>query len=409
MTLELPESTRDIVEGLRKFIRAEVVPRQDDNQNLFGNPRLLYDETGRYSQAVLALRKEVRLASAMAGYYTALVPEALGGGGEGAVTLYALWEDIHHTFGPKYWLAHDTVAHWVSGPSGNLSHWSEPLQKEALSAVMSGEKTLCFGMSEPDAGSDIWRMQTRAIRTEHGWRINGTKQWTSNGPYADYALIFAVTDLELLQSRRGGISAFLVPTTAPGFTVDSVIRMWGHSGGNEAIIGLVDVDVLEYQLVGELDAGLEVGLFGISEGRLYNAGKGVGLARWALEQALEYSKMRTTFGKHLFDHQSISFTLAEAAMEVLPAHLLGLHAAAMIDDGKPALMETAMAKAFTVEMSARTIERSIQVIGGMGFTNEMYLTQAWQEERIVHVADGSAQMQRRMIAGRLGSGDVSRL
>jgi acyl-CoA dehydrogenase len=150
-------------------------------------------------------------------------------------------------------------------------------------------------------------------------------------------------------------------------------------------------------------------LAGIGQGRLYNAAKAVGLARWGLERALNYAKDRVTFGKRLIDHQAVAFQLAEAAMEILPAHLLGLHAAEQLEQGRPALMETAMAKATSVEMSARVLEKAIQVLGGIGFTNELGLTQAWQEERIVHVADGSAEMQRRIIAGRLAAGDVDHL
>jgi acyl-CoA dehydrogenase len=409
MSLQLPESTLEILEGLRAFVAAEVVPRHEGHAELFGNPHRLFDESGRYCQQALDLRREVRAASAAAGYYTLFAPESLGGGGQGPVTMFAVWQDLYQRNGMQYWLAYDSVAHWVSGPSATLDVLAEPTRAEILGHIMSGERTLCFAMSEPDAGSDVWRMRTLAERTGAGWRINGTKQWITNGPYADYAMVFAVTDPDAVKTRKSGISAFLVPTRANGFRVDSVIRMFGHPGGNEAILSLTDVEVTNDQLVGELHRGLAVGLAGIGQGRLYNAGKGVGLARWALERALSYAKDRVTFGKRLIDHQAVAFQLAEAAMEILPAHLLGLHAAEQLEKGGPALLETAMAKATSVEMSARVLEKAIQVLGGIGFTNELYLTQAWQEMRVVHVADGSAQMQRRIIAGRLESGDIDRL
>jgi acyl-CoA dehydrogenase len=405
--LELPETTSEILAGLRSFVEHEVIPRHDNNEELFSQPHLMYDATGRYCDEILSLRREVRVASAAAGYYTLLTPEALGGGGEGALTMFAAWQDLYHHYGMKYWLAYDVVAHWVSGPSSTLSLWSEAYRKRILPGVLSGEKTLCFAMSEPDAGTDVWMMSTRAERTESGWRITGTKQWTSNGPYADFALVFAVTDIAAAKSRKGGISAFLVPSDSPGYQVDSVIRVFGHAGGNEAIISLTNVEVGDDQLVGELGRGLEIGLLGIGQGRLYNAAKGVGLARWGLEQAVEHAKLRVTFGKPLIEHQSIAFLLAEAAMEILPAHLLGLHAAGEIDAGRDARMVSAMAKANSVEMSARVLERVVQTLGGIGFTNEMHITHAWQEMRIVHVADGSAQMQRRIIAGRLAAGDFN--
>jgi acyl-CoA dehydrogenase len=409
MSLRLPGPALEIVEGLRAFVAAEVMPRHERHAELFADPHRLYDESGRYCRQVRDLRAEVRTASAAAGYYTLFAPESLGGGGQGPVTMYAVWQDLFHRNGMQYWLAYDSVAHWVSGPSVTLGLMTEQTRAEILDGIMSGERTLCFAMSEPDAGSDVWRMRTHAERTDTGWRINGTKQWITNGPYADYALVFAVTDHDAAKTRKSGISAFLVPTRADGFRMDSVIKMFGHPGGNEAILSLTDVDVADDQLVGELHRGLAVGLAGIGQGRLYNAAKAVGLARWGLERALNYAKDRVTFGKRLIDHQAVAFHLAEAAMEILPAHLLGLHAAEQLEQGRPALMETAMAKATSVEMSARVLEKAIQVLGGIGFTNELGLTQAWQEERIVHVADGSAEMQRRIIAGRLAAGEVDHL
>ena len=407
--LDLPADVKDIVEGLQQFVRAEVFPRHEAHQELLDSPHLTFDSSGRHSKEVRALRHEIRTASARAGYYSLCVPEAIGGGGAGPLTAYAIWEALHRQCGMKHWLAHDAVSHWATGPSRNLCDLSSSLKDQVLDEVMAGEKTLCFGMSEPDAGTDIWRMRTRAEAAKDGWRINGTKQWITNGPYADYAVIFAVTEVEAVKARKGGISAFLVPTDAPGFSVDSVIRLFGQAGGNEAILSLTDVHVGRAQLLGELHHGLEVGLSGIAQGRLYNAAKAVGLARWALEQALSYTQERVTFGKKLFDHQAISFSLAEAAMLVLPAHLLGLHAARLLEAGESGLMETAMAKAVSVEMSAKVIETSIQAMGGIGLTNELGLTQAWQDERVVHIADGSSQMQRKIIAGRLAAGDVAKL
>lgn len=407
--LDLPQEARDIVDGLQQFVRAEVLPRHEAHAETLENPHLTFDRTGRHSAEVRKLRREIRTASARAGYYSICVPEDLGGGGEGALTSYAIWEALHRQCGMKYWLAYDTVSHWASGPSGLLRALTPALTHKILEDVVAGQKSLCFGMSEPDAGTDIWRMRTRAEETADGWRINGTKQWITNGPYADYAIIFAVTNPEAVKSHTGGISAFLIPTDTPGYRVDSVIRLFGHAGGNEAILSLTDVQVSQEQLLGERDRGLQLGLSGIAQGRLYNAAKAVGLARWALEQALPYSQDRVTFGKKLFQHQAISFALAEAAMSVLPAHLLGLHAARLLDAGKPALMETAMAKAVSVEMSAKVLETSIQTMGGIGLTNELGLTQAWQDERVVHIADGSSQMQRKIIAGRLAAGDIANL
>jgi acyl-CoA dehydrogenase len=279
------------------------------------------------------------------------------------------------------------------------------IRREIFPQLMSGEKTMCFAMSEPDAGSDLWQMRTTARRRGDRWVINGLKQWMTNGPYADFALVFAVTDSEQLARRRGGISAFLLDASAPGYRVDSVIKMYGHVGSNEAILSFTDVEVSSDWLMGTLDEGLGFGLSGTTVGRLYNAGRSVGLSRWALELALDYTASRRAFGSPVIDYQGVSFPLATCAMEVHAAHLMGLNAARVIDAGQPGTLEAAMAKTYSTEMAGRVIDQAVQALGGMGLTNEVHLTQAWQELRAVRIADGSAELLRRLIVGRLRKGE----
>ena len=242
------------------------------------------------------------------------------------------------------------------------------------------------------------------MRSDH-WVINGVKQWMTNGPYADYALVFAVTDPAQLARRTGGISAFLVDAAAPGYRVDSVIKLFGNVGSNEAILSFTDVEVDNEALMGTLHEGLVFGLSGTTVGRLYNAAKSVGLSRWALEQALDYAMSRRTFGSAILDYQGVSFPLATCAMEVHAAHLMGVNAARVIDAGLPGTLEVAMAKAYSTEMAGRAIDQAVQALGGMGLTNELHLTQAWQELRAVRIADGSAEILRRLIVGRLRKGE----
>jgi len=406
MEPDLPEETREILRGLRAFAHSEVLPRHEKAAAVLDDPQRRYDATGRECEEVIALRREIRTASARAGYYQMFVPEDLDGGGQGPVAMYAAWEDLHHLCGGRHWLGYDSIAHWVTGPSHILSGVSDAVRATILPELLSGEKTSCFAMSEPDAGSDIWRMSTRAVRRDGEWRITGVKQWITNGAGADYALVFAVTDPALATERRGGITAFLLPTISPGFHVDSVLRLYGHPGGREAIISLEDVAVPDSHVVGPMGEGLGVGLSGISLGRLFNAAKSVGLARWALELAVTYAKDRVTFDRPLIENQAISFSLAESATEILAAHLLGLHCATLLERGDRAVKEASMAKAYSTEMAFKVIDRMMQVHGGMGLTNEMGLTEAWHEVRTVCIADGSAEMMRRLIAHRLARGDL---
>jgi acyl-CoA dehydrogenase len=402
----LPEQTTEILDGLRSFLRSRVFAVHDAHADLLDDPRRRYDERGAHVPAVEELRRQVRTAAAEAGYYTMVVPESVGGSGEGAVTTYAAWELIYRVCGPRYWLSHDTIAHWATGPSFLFDHATPGLRERVLPRLLSGEHTMCFMMSEPGAGSDVWSMSTRAEPVGAGrWRLTGVKQWITNGPYADYALVFAVTDRQAVAARSGGITAFLVPTTASGISVDSVISLYGHIGGNHAIISLDGVEVTDEDIVGGLHDGVGLGLGGIAIGRVYNSAKAVGLARWALDQALDYVGARKTFGAPLMDHQGISFPLADCATQIHAAHVLGLDTASRIDAGEPALKEAAMTKIFSTEMATRVIDQVMQVHGGMGITSETLFTEAWQTVRTVQIADGSAEILRRLIAGRLAKGD----
>jgi acyl-CoA dehydrogenase len=262
-------------------------------------------------------------------------------------------------------------------------------------------------MSEPDAGSDAWAMSTRAVRVGDGWVLNGTKQWTSNAAHAKYAFIWAVTDEEMRRNRTGGITLFLVPTDTPGFAVDSVLRLFEHVGGNETISSLSDVFIPDTHVVGTLHQGFALALQGVSNGRMYNAGHCVGMARWALEEANRYTGVRTAFGKTIADYQGVSFQLADSAMEIYASKTMSVDCARRLDRGEQARKELNMVKAYTTEACFRVFDRCMQVCGGMGLTNEMRFVSGWHFARMVRIADGTGEVMRRNIANSLRKGDTA--
>ena len=400
---ELPEDVVAAREGLIAFAEQEVLPRHAANRALFENPRALYREDGRFSDELIGLIGEVRQASARAGFYQMCTPEELGGGGLGHLAYYAAWEGLFHHCGPQNWLMLYTLAHWAFGPSRLLSQLTQHARERILPGLMDGTKSMCFGLSEPGAGSDASMIQTRATPDGDGWRINGRKIWTSNAPIADYCVLFAITDAE---RPRNGISAFIVPTDAPGFTRERVIRLFGQIGGDEAELVLEDLYVEPGQLVWELIEGFAAALYGVSLGRIYNSARGVGYGRWALELALEYAKTREAFGNPIADYQGVSFPLAESATELHAAHLMGINAGTLLDQGERAVKELSMTKAYSVQVGLRAVDRAMQVHGGMGFTNELGLTEAWHSLRVVNVADGTNEILNRTIAQRLLKGDT---
>jgi acyl-CoA dehydrogenase len=278
-----------LLEGLSAFVEGVVLPLEEEHAALLADPRCAHAPKGAYSAEVRALLQTVRERSAAAGYYTMFVPESIGGGGLGPRSLYETWRHLYGTYGPGRILPYASVAHWSYAPSSLCTHLTPAAAARLMPDFMAGVTTSCFGMSEPDAGSDAMAMRTAARPDGDGWRITGTKQWITNSPEADWVFVWAVTDSERQSARTGGISCFLVPTSTPGFAVDSVITLFGQVGGHEGIISFDDVHVPADALVGELHEGFRLALEGVSTGRLYNAGRCVGLAQWALDQAAGYA------------------------------------------------------------------------------------------------------------------------
>lgn len=402
LSFALSSEVGNVLEGLRSFVGAEILSRHEAHGELLGDVRHRYGPDGLYTPEVRDLIRQVRVASSAAGYYTMCVPASIGGAGMGYEALYRAWEDLFHQFGPHPWLMSYAIAHWARGPSRVLVQASPAVQRDVLPGLLSGETSMCFAMSEPDAGSDARRMTTRATPEGDGWVIDGSKIWITNAPYADYVVVFA-------QVRGGsteGISAFLVPADSPGVRVEGSIRMFGEVGGDEAAVYFDGVRVGPESVLGEVGQGFAIAMAGVNSGRIYNSARAVGLARWALEVGVDYVRERRAFGQPIASHQGVAFPLAESAMEVHAAHLMGLNCALLLDRGHAARKEVSMAKAFSTEAAARAIDRVIQAHGAIGFTNEVGLVDAYHAVRKARVADGTSEILRRSIVDRLLRGDL---
>jgi acyl-CoA dehydrogenase len=402
----LDSAERLIVDGLLEFARQDILPREEALGETLHDPRLAYGADGRESPPLTDARRQVRIASAKAGYYAMFCPPEIGGGGLGARMSFLCWEALHHVHGPGDHLVSNVISHWANGPSRIWMQASDHLTRTMLPAIMAGEIQGCFGMSEPDAGSDAWRMKTQATRDGDGWLINGSKQWTSFAPTADYILAVAVTTPALVESRKGGISCFCIPTDTHGFAVESIIRMFGEIGGREAIIALTDVRIGDEYRLGSVDRGFDLAMAGATQGRFYNAARSVGLSRWAVERSVAYAQTRWAFGKPIGEHQAIQIMLADTAVEIYAARTMGLDAAARADAGQDTRREAAMAKLFATNAAVRIMDRAMQIHGGMGLTNEMRFHDGWKTARAIRIADGTDEILRRTIARELLKGNV---
>src|SRR3972149_9123473 len=187
-----PRELAALCEGVRGFAEAEVVARHERHASLLSDPRKTFTEDGRLAPAVVEIIRDLRMASARAGYYGLNVPKELGGAGLGTLAYFAAWEEIYRLCGGHCWLSRWAIAHWARGPSPVLNALQPKLRERVIEGLMSGRTSLCFCMSEPGAGSDAMAMRTRATRDGAGWRLNGQKIWITNGPYADHAIVFAV-------------------------------------------------------------------------------------------------------------------------------------------------------------------------------------------------------------------------
>jgi acyl-CoA dehydrogenase len=402
-----PTDIEELTSGLARFIDSVIIPLEEEHADLLHDHRgAFYDDRGAYSREVVELIRQTRVESAKAGYYAMFCPEDVGGGGLGRRYQLLTYEFLFRRYGPERMLPYEAIAHWAFGPSFLCSHFTASLRSRLLDDVMSGRVGMCFGLSEPDAGSDAWMITTRAVRDGDEWVINGTKQWTTNGPHADYCYLFAVTDPELARQRKGGVSCFVVPMNSPGAAVDSVIKVFGEVGGNEAILSFTDVRVPADHLVGEEGQGFKLAMGGVSLGRVYNSGRALGYSEWALRHATEYAKSRRAFGKPIAEHQGISFKLADSAMDIYAARYAALDLTDRLDRGELAIRELAMTKALCCEAMLRVADRAIQVCGGMGLTNETNLHQIWHLARVLQIADGSGEILRVTIASRLLRGEL---
>ena len=334
------------------------------------------------------------------------VPEEYGGAGLGNVANYATWEAVYRICGSQNWLEDFALAHWAFGPSKLLEKVTPEAAERIVSPLVRGEQSLCFGMSEPDAGSDVQMIKTRAERDGAGWRISGRKTWTSNAAIADHIVVFAVTDRDLAARRLGGISAFLVPTDAPGFALERALLIQGDIGSPHCESSLDGVRVEPWQLVGELNQGFQIGLLGVSLGRIYNAAKSVGLARWALEKAIDYTKTRP----------DLRPADQRASGSGLPAGRVGDGGSRGPFDGPergdaarqgPARHQGALDGEDLFRRGRHRGHRSRHPgARSPGLTNELGLVAAQKRTRVVQIADGTREILRRTIWHRLQGGDT---
>ena len=272
-------------------------------------------------------------------------------------------------------------------------------QKERwLKPYASGEKLGCFGLTEPQAGSDAAEQRTTAVRQGDKYLINGTKNWITNGPVADAIVLFTMTDLT---KGTKGITAFVVETTAPGFLRQKTDEKLGICASPSCTIFFDNLEVPVSQRLGAEGEGFKIAMSTLDGGRIGIAAQAIGIGRAAFEEARDYSKVRKTFDVPISQHQAIQFMLADMATDLDAARLLTLRAASMKDQGVRHTRESAMAKLFASEAANRVADKALQIHGGMGYSKELDIERHFRDARITEIYEGTSEIQRLVISNAL--------
>ena len=279
-----------------------------------------------------------------------------------------------------------------------LKFGTDEQKKEFLAPYARGEKLGCFGLTEPDAGSDAAAQKTTAVRQGDEYVINGSKNWITVGPKADAIVLFAMTNKAL---GNKGISAFLVPTNTKGFNRQPPDKKMGISGAWSCTIYFEDMRVPAKNILGKEGDGFKVAMSTLDGGRIGIASQALGIARAAYEEAVRYSGERKTFGKPIREHQAIQFMIADMATEIDAARLLIHRAALLKDQGVRHSTQSAMAKLYASEMASRVANKALQIHGGMGYSKEMDAERHVRDARITEIYEGTSEIQRIVISANM--------
>jgi alkylation response protein AidB-like acyl-CoA dehydrogenase len=379
----------DAVTLLDSFLEEIVDPLETTNADLLSDLGAQFDGRGICSPALLDLRRQVRTAAAARGLYSLCLPPSLGGHGAGAMLQLRLYLHLYARSGPARPLPYEAVATFTSGPGAGLVGLRQELISGLWRGVLSGEKVLCFAMSEPAPGPGAHAMATVAKEIRGGWSISGTKQWVSAGGYADYAVVYASTG-DSAPPGSDGVSAFLVPLDAPGVIISRPTLLLGRIGGEEVNIVFDDVCVPASHVVGELHDGRAAARAGASARAVHAAGRAIGLSTWALERALDYAREAVVFGRVLATDAAVQSELARVATELTAARSAARSMAEGIDAGKATNAELMAVSSFVAEAWGRTYDTTMRVIGGDALRSDARLYDGWHQSMIVRAAEGTS-------------------
>ncbi len=325
------------------------------------------------------------------GAYGICVPDDLGGAGLDYLSLAVVIEEIAAGDGGT-----STAISVTNCPvNAILMRYGNAQQKKQwLTPLAQGHMLGAFCLTEPHAGSDASSLRTTATKDADGYVINGVKQFITSGKNGHVAIVIAVTDKA---AGKKGMSAFIVPTSAPGYSAARLEDKLGQHSSDTAQVNFDDCRIPAENLIGNEGEGYKIALSALEGGRIGIAAQSIGMARSAFEYALGYAKDRTAFGSPIINHQAVGFRLADCATQIEAARQLTWHAAALRDAGLPCLKEAAMAKLFASEMAERVCSAALQTLGGYGYVSDFPVERIYRDVRVCQIYEGTSDVQKIII------------
>jgi alkylation response protein AidB-like acyl-CoA dehydrogenase len=379
MDFDLTDEQQLIRQTAREFTDKEIVERAKQN--------------ARNHHFDLDLVKKI----ADQGYLGAIVPREYGGAGLGYVDYGLVVEEI----GRGCSSVRTVISVQTSLVCSAILKWATEEQKQHyLPKLCSGEWLGCFGLTEPDTGSDAAKQKTRAKKTDNGWVINGAKMWISMGNYAKVALIFAQTDPE---KGHRGLACFMVDTDQPGYQASTIEHKMGLHASDTASIALEDVEVSDDQMLGQIGDGFKVAMSALDSGRYSVAAGCVGICQGCVEESVKYAKEREQFGKPIASFQLVQAMIADMVLKTDASRMLVWRAGFLKDKGRPNTLETSVAKLHATEAAVECSNTAIQVHGGAGYVDDHPVERYFRDVRVTTLYEGTSQIQK-LIIGRAMTG-----
>ncbi|GAA3545419.1 acyl-CoA dehydrogenase [Aeromicrobium flavum] len=378
MDLTLNEDQRGFRSLAREFLDKEVVPYRAE-----------WDRVESVDTAIIPKLGEI-------GFLGLTIPEEYGGIGGDYITYVLAMEELGRADSAIRGIV--SVSTGLFGKSV-LQFGTEEQKQRWLPGISSGTSLGCFGLTEPDNGSDAGNLKTRAVREGDDWVINGSKIFITNGTWADVALVFARTG----GPGAKGVSAFLVPTDTPGFEATEVKGKLGLRGQATAALSFSDLRVPSDALLGEEGQGFRIAMTALDKGRVGIAASCVGIVQGCLEASVEYSTQREQFGRPIASYQLVQDMIAEMSVDADAARLLTWRAADLIEKGERFSVEASKAKLFASEAAVKAANLAIQVFGGYGYVDEYPVQKYMRDARVMTLYEGTSQIQK-LIIGRAETG-----